>query len=252
MLQALVIEDNPLDQRLTAKRLEAAGIEATAVRDVANSADLCNHDVAVLDLDLVATQGLRSIEVFRTVHPSMPMVVLTGHEDLDGAKAAIRMGADDYLVKHQTSNEALVRALVLSIERRTPGSTPSEGDLVQTIRESGAGVVVLFDHPFELVLQRCAEAGVPTDQVRFVDMTQRTDPPAATPAGVFVVGSPVQLERATIRIQQACDGLDEAPLVIDSTKLLRLYNGDSDADAFLRHLEQHAMSQGRSVAFLTA
>ena len=57
-------------------------------------------DVLIADLRLESeTDGLEILAEARLRHPSMVCIILTGFGSLDSAIAALRLGADDYLLK---------------------------------------------------------------------------------------------------------------------------------------------------------
>jgi signal transduction histidine kinase len=77
-----------------------------------------SYDVILLDLTLPDSQGLSSLPVLIACDPSIPIVVLTNTNDEDLAIAAVRQGAQDYLVKRQVNVNVLVRAVCYAIERK--------------------------------------------------------------------------------------------------------------------------------------
>ncbi|MFQ4137571.1 response regulator [Nodosilinea sp. PGN35] len=75
-------------------------------------------DVALLDLTLPDSSGLDSLDVLLYEAPSLPVVVLTNTNDDALAVAAVRHGAQDYLMKRSLQQEVLVRSLFYAIERQ--------------------------------------------------------------------------------------------------------------------------------------
>jgi diguanylate cyclase (GGDEF)-like protein/PAS domain S-box-containing protein len=77
-----------------------------------------NIDVVLLDVRLQDSDE-ESTFVAITEHASeLPIVVLTGHDDIEYGFEAIRNGAQDYLIKGQATGEMLVRSLVYAMERK--------------------------------------------------------------------------------------------------------------------------------------
>lgn len=123
-IRVLVVEDNPADVRLLEVALagdERSRYDVDAVRSLSDATrllDAYRYDVALLDLSLPDSTGLES---FRLVHerlPDLPVVILTQTEDDELARQAVGAGAQDYLVKGQTSPPLLGRTLRHAVERQ--------------------------------------------------------------------------------------------------------------------------------------
>jgi two-component system response regulator HydG len=56
-------------------------------------------DAVVCDMQMEGMNGLDLIDRLHGMHPGLPVVVITGHESIDGAVDAIRHGAANYLPK---------------------------------------------------------------------------------------------------------------------------------------------------------
>jgi len=74
-------------------------------------------DVVLLDLSLPDSHGLGTLTRLREQGPGVPTVVLTGMVDEASGVEAVRMGAQDYLVKGQVDRNVLARTLRYAIER---------------------------------------------------------------------------------------------------------------------------------------
>jgi diguanylate cyclase (GGDEF)-like protein/PAS domain S-box-containing protein len=76
-------------------------------------------DCILLDFGLPDANGLEALGLVLEVSGGAPVIVLSGHDDLELATAAIRAGAQDYLVKGQERPAApFLRAIRFAIERR--------------------------------------------------------------------------------------------------------------------------------------
>lgn len=122
-IRVLLVEDNPGDARLiqeafrdaggTACELEWCDRLSAALERLAKG----GVDVVLLDLSLPDGHGLDTFAKTVVEAPQVPIVVLTGLDDERVAAEAVRMGAQDYLVKGRVDGELLVRALRYAIER---------------------------------------------------------------------------------------------------------------------------------------
>jgi len=73
--------------------------------------------LCILDLNLPDSKGFDTFIKFQDQHFEVPVVVVTGQEDEQLALRAIRMGAQDYIVKGLYRPELTARALRFAIER---------------------------------------------------------------------------------------------------------------------------------------
>ena len=123
-LQVLLVEDNPGDAHLI-KRLLTQSSAAKHALDTVNrlnaGIERCHQrsfDVVLLDLGLPDNQGLATVAMMRAAVPRVPIIVLTGLDDLELAVHAVREGAQDYLVKGTPTADTLERAMYYAIERK--------------------------------------------------------------------------------------------------------------------------------------
>jgi len=91
-------------------RFQIAGIledEGYGTRDAANSAGAMEEvlhrqpSLVILDVWLAESEldGLQLLEAFRSDHPDVPVVMISGHATFDMAVSATKMGAYDFLTK---------------------------------------------------------------------------------------------------------------------------------------------------------
>ncbi|MCX7898281.1 MAG: EAL domain-containing protein [Rhodocyclaceae bacterium] len=120
----LLIEDNPGDARLVAEYLRECGREAfrlthvTSVADAVPLIDANEADIIVLDLMLPDGEGLETLQRVHELAPRVPIVVLSHLDDEREAVKAVRLGAQDFLVKQHLSPPLFVRSLHYALERR--------------------------------------------------------------------------------------------------------------------------------------
>jgi len=74
-------------------------------------------DVLLLDLGLPDSGRIETFERVQVVSPGTPVIILTVLDDDDLALQAMRLGAQDYLVKDETTEDLLLRSIRYSLER---------------------------------------------------------------------------------------------------------------------------------------
>src|ERR1700736_5877552 len=73
-------------------------------------------DLIMLDLTLPDSDGLETFLRVIEVAPDLPLVVMSGIDDVALAIEIVQLGAQDYLVKGHVDNHLLVRSLQYAIE----------------------------------------------------------------------------------------------------------------------------------------
>ena len=122
-LRVLLIEDSAEEAELIQMMLAQSRREALRVEHVPRLGDglarlaSAPFDVVLLDFSLPDSSGLVSFERARAAAPHVPIVILTNLDDEEMALAAVREGAQDYLVKRQVDNDLLLRSIRYAIGR---------------------------------------------------------------------------------------------------------------------------------------
>jgi signal transduction histidine kinase len=123
-LRVLLIEDNPGDAYLIEELLPKDGPVVFAMDWVDRlskalaSVDAGRHDILLLDLGLPDSDGLETLRAMRSHAAELPLVVLTGNSDEQTGLAAVREGAQDYLIKGQITKNLLIRSINYAVARK--------------------------------------------------------------------------------------------------------------------------------------
>jgi signal transduction histidine kinase len=124
VLQVLLVEDNSSDARLLRQMFskeKQGSFELTHVTHM-REAEIClskgGVDVVLLDMGLPDGHGIEILRRARAAAPDVVMIVLTGLDDEALATAAMKEGAQDYLIKGQIESRALPQALRHAMERQ--------------------------------------------------------------------------------------------------------------------------------------
>lgn len=123
VITILLIEDNHGDIRLIQEMIK--DLEYTTIRlDVQNDLSTGiqylnqhNFNLILLDLSLPDSHGLDTIECMLKSANNIPIIVLTGTDNLILAIEAVKSGAQDYLIKGNINKMLLERSIYYSIER---------------------------------------------------------------------------------------------------------------------------------------
>jgi len=133
----LMAEDNPADEALVQELLsQAFGDKYQIVcvdrfEKIANALSQGKFEILILDLGLPDRSGVNNVAELGKQYPELPIVVLTGQDDLSTAVESLQYGAQDYLSKNKITSEMLSRSLHYARERKK-----IEGQLRQALEES--------------------------------------------------------------------------------------------------------------------
>lgn len=121
-VRILLVEDDPLFANLVTSILAEASpnLEVEYVpRLSAALARLARDRIGLIlaDLSLPDSSGPTTVRFLRRAAPMVPIIVLSGSDDVDVALETVREGADEYIVKGRFSVESLVWLVRLVLER---------------------------------------------------------------------------------------------------------------------------------------
>lgn len=112
--RVLCIEDDAQMRTFLLAQLKARGFNTQAVRDGAQAIDaaaIFQPNLVLLDLSLPSLDGLTFLRRLRE-WSSVPVIVLSAHDEEPVKVRALDLGADDYLTKPFSLNELLARVRV--------------------------------------------------------------------------------------------------------------------------------------------
>jgi two-component system sensor histidine kinase UhpB len=122
-IHILLVEDSPTDTLLIGEALldvldfRHRLVHAQCLSDALARTLTMQFDVVLLDLGLPDAQGLDTFRTFHRQAPELPVLVLTGLDDMSVGLLAIQAGAQDYLPKREMRPSELSRAIRYAIER---------------------------------------------------------------------------------------------------------------------------------------
>lgn len=122
-IRVMLIEDNPGDAYLIEHYLsdvEYNQFSLCHVTDLGKAKIRMrdqDFDIILADLGLPDSQGLDTIRSIKRDFPDLPLVVLTGNSDTETGLNALKIGAQDYLVKESVNSDVVNRVLRYALER---------------------------------------------------------------------------------------------------------------------------------------
>ena len=133
----LVVDDDTLVRQTFGEVLAASGYEVT-LADSGMAAlallDAARPDVVLLDIAMPGMNGLETLGRIAARDPHLPVIMITGHTDIDVAVEALKRGAADYVHKPVDLDD-LARAVSVQIATAQPPAAavleigPADGEL---------------------------------------------------------------------------------------------------------------------------
>ena len=123
-LSILIIEDNPADQDLLVENLKSTNLLINDIKIAERLSDAItllrkqSFSLIFLDFYLPDSSGMESFDVLARENSKIPVIILSGLSDTELSLKAILLGAQDFLIKGEYTEESLEKAVRYSIERK--------------------------------------------------------------------------------------------------------------------------------------
>lgn len=113
--RVLIVDDHPMMRAGLAQVINqqpdlAVCCEAGDARDVMQRIAASGPDLAVVDISLEGKSGLELIKDLQALHPGLPVLVMSMHDETLYAERALRAGARGYVMK-RAGGEAVLQAI---------------------------------------------------------------------------------------------------------------------------------------------
>jgi DNA-binding NarL/FixJ family response regulator len=157
----LVVDDHPMTREGIAQWLRSEPDfdvchEAESASKALEAILLLQPDIVLTDITLPGRSGLELIKDIRAIHPDLPVLVISMHDESLYAERALRAGARGYIMKHESGGKIIeavrkvLRGQVYVSEKtsaRVLGLLSGNGRAALSTR---AGVERLSDREFDV------------------------------------------------------------------------------------------------------
>jgi len=126
--RALLVDDEPLLRKVLARALSQVGfevVEATNGQRALEHLEQGAFDLVVSDVRMPVMNGLELLEAVAARRPALPVVLMSGSDEVADRSSAIGLGAVDFLVKPFSTSELQRKALRVALS----GQPDKSGEL---------------------------------------------------------------------------------------------------------------------------
>lgn len=133
----LMIIDDELYARIKLKtdlHLDSFGYiidqEASNGKDALDQLASKRPDIILVDMHMPVMDGVAFIQRARALYPTIPLIALSGYEDYEYVRSSLKLGAVDYLLKHNLTQETVLAALRRCVEEMERSSHLAEAERI--------------------------------------------------------------------------------------------------------------------------
>ncbi|WP_284644479.1 response regulator transcription factor [Paenibacillus silviterrae] len=111
-MNILIVEDDPSIQMLLRLSMQVEGYHPIAASTCVEGIQLISSspvDLIILDLTLPDRSGFEFLQQLRSMHPFIPVIILTAKNEMNDKILGFQLGADDYLTKPFETQELILR-----------------------------------------------------------------------------------------------------------------------------------------------
>ncbi len=118
----LIVDDEERFRKTMSKLLSIRGLETMNVgsgREALAEMQNASFEVAVVDVRMQGMSGVELLSEMKRLDPRIEVIILTGHASVDTAKAILRLGAYDYMLKPYSVDELEEKILSAQDRRKS-------------------------------------------------------------------------------------------------------------------------------------
>jgi DNA-binding response OmpR family regulator len=186
-MRLLIVEDDRALAMFLMRGMEADGNRVRCVHDGAEGLLAFRNempDLTILDLNLPVMDGEQVLAEIRASDPQLPILILTGRQEVETRIRCLDLGADDLMVKPFSLHELRARCRALARRKRETRLMLRVGDLEldrldHTARRANE-VVALTNKEFALLEHLMLNRGQCVSRVELLDAVWSMEPAQTT------------------------------------------------------------------------
>jgi len=186
-MRLLVAEDDRALGQFLCRGLEADGYRVRLAFDGGAAVEAFREelpDLTILDLNMPVKDGEQALEEMRLLNADLPVLVLTGRQEVDTRVRCLDRGADDLMVKPFSLHELKARCRALLRRKREARLQLRAGDLeldrLEHSARRGGETIELTNKEFSLLEHLLLNRGQCVSRVELLDSVWNLEPAQTT------------------------------------------------------------------------
>jgi len=186
-MRLLIAEDDKSLGLFLSRGLEADGHRVRLALDGGSAVDAFREelpDLTILDLNMPVKDGEQVLEEVRALDPDLPVLVLTGRQEVDTRVRCLDHGADDLMTKPFSLHELRARCRALLRRKRETRLQLRAGDLeldrLEHVARRGAKAIELTNKEFALLEHLLLNRGQCISRVELLESVWNLEPAQTT------------------------------------------------------------------------
>lgn len=119
-IRALIADDDPFVGEMLAEILQSEGCAVELAKDGCEAYNKFFSgpyiNIIVSDMNMPGMSGLQLLRKLRDENVDVPIIILTGDNEISAAIEAIKKGASDYIVKDENIQDTLIPSVMKVLE----------------------------------------------------------------------------------------------------------------------------------------
>ncbi len=186
-MRLLIADDDKLLGMFLSRGLEADGHRVHLVEDGGAAVEAFRDqlpDLTILDLNMPVKDGEQVLNEIRALDLELPILVLTGRQEIDTRVRCLDQGADDLMVKPFSLHELRARCRALLRRKREARLTLRAGDLeldrLDHTARRGGQPIVLTNKEFALLEHMMLNRGQCVSRIELLESVWNLEPAQTT------------------------------------------------------------------------
>jgi len=186
-MRILIAEDDRALVMFLARGLESDGHRVRSASDGAEALNAFRNelpDLTILDLNLPVLDGEQVLTGIRALDLQLPVLVLTGRQEVETRVRCLDLGADDLMVKPFSLHELRARCRALLRRKREAKLTLRVGDLeidrLEHTARRGGELIPLTNKEFALLEHLALNRGQCVSRVDLLETVWKMEPAQTT------------------------------------------------------------------------